>query len=492
MDKTAKHISVSVAEMFFQHNGQQDFLRYDMIVRLLAVECYFGKNNYGFDFYKRMQIGRTGKEWAEKAVGIFENLIRSFDENGYDVSSEILLDKNLHLIDGSHRMALAMYYKIPSIRAKVINEQQDVFYSIEWFGVNGFSEEECRILKDKYEELHAKYIQPFVCTLWHPASKFFDEITEKFKLFGKVVDVRDYHFSEWDYKFYTRGIYSVDDIAKWKIEKKIEYMIQQKSDTYNIRMVALELECPDFRLKASNNSTLSKKCEIIKKVVRTYYKERVDNYFHDIITHIGDNFYQNRHIYRLFTMPDIDVREMLNHIREYNYVITKSQADYMPKDFPVHYPLGKDIDIICADSIEYDKIKTVMLQDAEQYKAYYRVRTVTKKDKNGEEYRTLLRLEQADHLVFLFDMQCRTGRAVAPEFASHLCTNRKFVNGYYIPSPTNEVLVRMSELHDYPNKQQHRKYVQEHQADIDEELCDKMLLFEWRRLVRSNNQNEGK
>ena len=166
----SKHISVPVSEMFFQHNGQQDFLRYDMIVRLLAVECYFGKNDYGLDFYKRMQIGRTGKEWAEKAVSIFENLIRSFDKNGYDESSEILLDKNLHLIDGSHRMALAMYYNIPTIRAKVINVQQDVFYSIEWFGVNGFSVEECRILKDKYKELHAKYMQPFVCTLWHPAS----------------------------------------------------------------------------------------------------------------------------------------------------------------------------------------------------------------------------------------------------------------------------------------------------------------------------------
>ena len=50
----SKHISVPVSEMFFQHNGQQDFLRYDMIVRLLAVECYFGKNDYGLDFYKRM------------------------------------------------------------------------------------------------------------------------------------------------------------------------------------------------------------------------------------------------------------------------------------------------------------------------------------------------------------------------------------------------------------------------------------------------------
>ncbi len=487
LSSSAKHISISVSEMFFQHNSQYDFLRYDMIVRLLAVECYFDKNNYGFDFYKRMQLCRKGKEWAEKSVGIFENLIRSFDKNGYEESSEILLDKNLHLIDGSHRMALAMYYNIPTIRAKVTNEQQDVFYSIEWFRVNGFSDGECRILRDKYKELHAKYMQPFVCTLWHPASKYFDEITEKLKLFGEVVDVRDFHFSEWDYKFYTRGIYSVDDIDKWKIEKKIEHMIQKKSDVYNVRMVALELECPEFRLKASNNSTLSKKCEIIKKVIRSYYKEQIDNYFHDIIAHIGDNFYQNRHIYRLFTMPPINVKEMLEHIKDCNYVITKTQNDYMPDDFPVHYPLGKDIDIICTGKIEYNKVRAILLQETEQYKTYYRVRTIGKKDKNGEEYRTLLRLEQEDHLVFQFDIACRTGRAIAQDFIEQLCNYRIRTNGYYIPNQVNEVIIRMGELYNYPLKVQHKKFIENHLADIDADLCDRMLCFDWRKLLYKYN-----
>lgn len=487
INRSAKHVSLSVAELFFHHNGLQGFLRYDMIVRLLAVECYFGKNDYGFDFYKRMQVGRTGKEWAEKAVGIFKELIRSFEINGYDSKSEILLDKNLHLIDGSHRMALAMYNHIDRINAKVVVQEMDVFYSIEWFYVHGFTKEECKILHDKYKELYAYYLQPFVCTLWHPAYKYFDEITDKLRVFGKVTEIQDYSFSLWDYQFYTRGVYSVDDIEKWKIEKKIGYMTNQASDEYKIRMVVLELEVPDFRLKATNHNTLSKQCETIKKTIRGYYKDKVDNYFHDIIIHIGDNFYQNRHIYRLFTMPNINVKKMLEHINDCNYVITKSQADYMPKDFPVHYLLGKDIDIICADSIEYNKIKTVMLQDAEQYKAYYRVRTVVKKNKNGEEYRTLLRFEQEDHLVFQFDIACRTGRAVAPEFATQLCTNRNFVNGYYIPSPANEVLVRMSELHDYPNKQHHKDYIKIHVSDIDNVMCDAMLRFNWRKVLSSDN-----
>ncbi len=482
LDKTAKHVSLSVAELFFHHNGQQDFLRYDMIVRLLAVECYYGKNDYGFDFYKRMQHGRMGKEWAEKAVGIFRNLIKSYDEKGYDPNSEILLDSNLHLIDGSHRMAMAMYHQIPTINAKVIKQQADVFYSIEWFGCNGFSNDECRILQDKYRELHERLMQPFICTLWHPAAPFFDEITEKLKLFGEVVEVKDFQLSEWDYRFYTRGVYAVDDIAKWKIEKKLDYMTAIPSAAYKMRMVALRLESPDFRLKATNNNTLSKKCEIIKKVIRTYYKERIDNYMHDIILHIGDNFFQNHHIYRLFTMPEIDVRGMLEHIHTFNYVITKIQVDYMPDDFPVHYPLGKDIDIICANKKEYEKVKRQLLCDAEQYRTTYRVRAIEKVDDQGE-YRTLLRLEQEDHLVFQFDIACRTGRAVAPSFAADMCVHRTENNGFFIPSSHFEVMVRLCELHEHPDKPQHAKYIIEHTGDIVPNLCNQYLKFNWKAIV---------
>lgn len=481
LDKTAKHVSLPVSELFFQHNGQQDFLRYDMIVRLLAVECYYGQNDYGFDFYQRMQHGRMGKDWADKAVGVFRDLIKSYDKNGYDPHSEILLDSNLHLIDGSHRMAMAMYHSIPTINAKIIDQQVDVFYGIEWFGVNGFSEDECRILKAKYWELHERLMQPFICTLWHPAAPFFEEITEKLKLFGEVVEVKDCQLSEWDYRFYTRGIYAVDDIAKWKIEKKISGMMANNtSNTYRMRMVALRLESPDFRLKATNNRTLSKKCEVIKKVICTYYKERIDNYMHDIILHIGDNFFQNHHIHRLFTMPGIDVQGILQHIHPCNYVVTKTQADYMPKDFPLHYPLGKDIDIICADKAEYAKVKSLLLRDVEPYRTAYRVRAVEKVDGNGEEFRTLLRLELEDHLVFQFDIACRTGRAVAPSFATDMCAHRMERNGFFIPSPHFEVMVRLSELHDHPRKVQHAKYITEHEEDIDEDLCNKYLKFDWK------------
>ena len=59
------HFSLDVTELFFQHNTKQGFLRYDMIVRLLAIENYYGINDFGFDLYYKMQKARNGKFHAD-------------------------------------------------------------------------------------------------------------------------------------------------------------------------------------------------------------------------------------------------------------------------------------------------------------------------------------------------------------------------------------------------------------------------------------------
>ena len=96
--------------MFFQEVSSEGFNRYDMIVRLLAIENYYGKNEYGFNLYRKMQAARIGIDSVEPAVFRFRKLIESYENNGYDSSSEIELDSCLHLYDGSHRMAMALYY----------------------------------------------------------------------------------------------------------------------------------------------------------------------------------------------------------------------------------------------------------------------------------------------------------------------------------------------------------------------------------------------
>lgn len=480
---TSKHIVISIPELFFHHNTEKDFARYDMIVRLLAVENYYGKNNFGFDFYRRMQTARMGKDWTEPAVVRFNTLIRSYDEKGYDTNSEIELDSNLHLLDGSHRMAMAMYHGCKTINAVVRPYSQTVFYGIEWFRINGFSDSESILLKEKYQEIHNKYQQPFICTLWHPAYPFFDEITEHLKLFGCIVEVKEFNLSAEEYKYYTRGIYAIDDIAKWKIEKKIEYMMSPElADTYHLRMIALLLEDPNFRLKDSTFGTLSKKCELIKQLIRNSYKTKIVNYFHDIIIHIGDNYLQNRYIYKFLTVPAIDVKKFLDDIIQFNYVITKTEVDYMPTDFPFHYPFGKDIDIIAADIENYEKIRDYIIKNAKEYNTMYDVRVLTE-EKDGQEYRTRIRFELTSLLVIQFDISISIA-FTKKGFSKVLCADRERKTCYYIPTKNKEMLVRLCECFEHPEKKHHFEYIKNNIACVDAELCDKFLNFDWNKIIK--------
>lgn len=472
-----KHIIISVKEVFCQNIGKGGFRRYDMIVRLLAVENYYGLNSCGMELYYRMQSRRNETINAQSAVDRFRKLIESYDKDGYDPHSEIELGKDLCLIDGSHRMAMAMYHRCPTISAKVRNYSLDVYYSLEWFAANDFTKEECEMMKSKYEEIAADYNQPFVCSLWHPAFPYFDEIERKLSLFGEVLESKTYSLNEYEYIYYTRGIYAVDDIEKWKIEKKVQHMVSSDTKEYHLRLILLLLSDPQFRLKQSTNGTLSAKCEKIKKIIRAVYKRRVENYYHDIVMHIGDNFFQNQFIYKLMNVPKIDLQQILVNLSEYEYVITKTDVDYMPQDFPVHYPLGKDIDIICNNMDNYDKVINSILQDVQSFKDIYDIRKVPKSPN-----RCQVRIELSGYPVFIFDVFSKIEFS-KDNTTQELCDNRVLKNGYYTPNEKGEIIARLCELKMHPEKKHHQKYITDHKDNIDKDLCDKYLNFNWKKYV---------
>lgn len=481
-----KHVVLDVGELFFQNNRGGRFLRYDMILRLISVEKYYKDPHYDFNLYYRMQDARMGKGWADKSVDVFKKLIESYKNNGYDENSEITLDKNLNLIDGSHRMALAFFHGCKTISAKVLPEIYDIYYQIEWFRINDFSEDECAMLKGKYIELYSLYEKPFVCTLWHPAKSYWDNITENLKLFGDIIEMKDFCFTPNEYKFYTYGIYHVDDIEKWKIDKKLSVMHVDDTDKLYLRMVALNINDPNFRLKAKTNKTLSRKGELIKGLIRNAYKGKIHNYFHDVIIHIGDNFYQNDYIYKLLSTPAIDVSSILDEISPYKYVITKFNVDYMPSDFPQKYPLGKDIDIICSDRDNYIAIKQTIEKASVKYKDSYSIRSVTKTNNSDGEYRTLIRFELEHYLVLQFDIAYRTGKT-KHGFESAMVSDRVANKNFYTTSPSFEILIRLCEIHDYPHKKHHLDYINKHKEDIKPDLCDKYLNFNWRKIISNED-----
>ncbi|MDQ4679420.1 hypothetical protein, partial [Stenotrophomonas maltophilia group sp. RNC7] len=113
----------------------------------------------------------------------------------------------------------------------------------------------------------------------------------------------------------------------------------------NIRILTLDIGDPKFRAKAKNSKPISIKVEAIKKKYREKYSKKIENYFYDIIMHIGDNYEHSAHMIKIM-QKDIDIIKFLKSIDPYKYALTKVDVPYMPKDFPRSYPLNKDMDIL--------------------------------------------------------------------------------------------------------------------------------------------------
>lgn len=461
------HHVYDARELFFQENDVTGFNRYDMIVRLLAIENYYGKNDFGWDLYRKQQNTRKGEDW-QNAESRFRALIKSYEKNGYDESSEICIGADLRLWDGSHRMALAMYHKHYNISCQVMPTSRSIYYGINWYLENNFSLDEIAKIQTRYEQLKNEIQVPFICTLWAPVASFYDAIIERLKLVCEVDSYRDYTFDAFNYAQMARKIYAVDDIEKWKIEKKIEYMRQNVTDDkWKIRVVKLNLPQPRFRRKDSTQNTLSMECENIKRIIRNCYKDKVLNYFHDIICHIGDNFYQNEFIDKLMLYQSLDVEEIIKAISSYEYVLAKTDVPYMLSDFPKNYPLGKDLDIICSKK-DFNGVCNDIVNSLQTMQFAYSIKEVLK-----SEYHKLIRVELGGHLIYQFDIISELLMSRG-DFVPQMLKRRIQEKNYYKPILKDELIIRIYEVVLNKQKRHHIEFLQKHLIEFDDN-CEKFL-----------------
>jgi len=142
-------------QFFLQQVQGGRFNRFDTIVRILAIEEYFGENDYGWRLYEKMQKERVKDFQGEIPVATyrerFEELIKSFKENGYNSKYPIFCNDDNQLMDGSHRLACSIYFKEKEITVKRA-EQATIDYGLKWFEPN-FTQEELKYIQDRFNKV---------------------------------------------------------------------------------------------------------------------------------------------------------------------------------------------------------------------------------------------------------------------------------------------------------------------------------------------------
>lgn len=262
-----------------------NFNRYDLMVRYMAIESVLAGNEDAFDLYNKMQEKR-GNSPYKNPLETFKSLIKEIQQKGFNMHSPIVVNKQMQIIDGAHRFACALYFNTKQIPIKIVKNNTDFYYGIAWFKKNKFSDSEISLLKEKKEEIFLKKNLYFEVILWPPVAMFFDDIQEEIKKEHAIISSKTYTDYP-DFESYVNALYAIDDIKQWKVKMKLEGM---KKYPLTFRRILISIIEPNFRHKQVNNHLISQKVEQLKKQIRKKYAPKVEDYFYDIIIHIGDNY----------------------------------------------------------------------------------------------------------------------------------------------------------------------------------------------------------
>ncbi len=264
------------------------FMRYDILMRYYTLQLMFKQGVHDdelFAQYKEMQEKRFGQD----TLGGFKEVADAIRLHGFNWRYPIRVTRAGKLIDGSHRIACALYFGIEHVPVKFDDADNEVDYGREWFINNGFETDMVEILDAIKEEIFFKNGLYFSVILWPPAALFYDEVEQFVGKRYKIVWSFDLDLKN-KFPDFTRDIYAIDDIERWKVEIKLHAM---KTYPPVVRVFFVEIPDPDFRTKKRTNAYLSDAGAILKKSIRTKFSPKVQNYIYDIIAHTGDNHEHN-------------------------------------------------------------------------------------------------------------------------------------------------------------------------------------------------------
>ena len=292
--------SVDIGTVLQWQFKSKKFIRYDTFLRKITFKNYLveiNKHNSRdeiikkvFSDYIKMQYLRVSK--SNLSYLRFEELINSVSIKGFHPDRHpITLDKYGRLVDGSHRLSIALekgINHVPVFFSKT--KKGPVDFGRDWFLKNRFRED---LLDSLDREINNSMINTgayFVVIIWPPAQQFVDEIksliNERYEIITQSLSQKIFSFPE-----FINEIYLGDDIEKWKIDKKIYHMKNSKSV---ISTLVVRIDKPNYRVKKRTSSYMSDKVAELKLQIRNKYRNKIENYVHDIIIHIGDNPSMNR------------------------------------------------------------------------------------------------------------------------------------------------------------------------------------------------------
>ena len=290
------HTQISTALLLAFQYDDAKFSRKDVIIRYLALKDKFiDKDSKGLRLYDKLMSERfKEKPYKNKIEESLDGVYRSMKTNGFNQDFPIPVNSKFKLLDGSHRLASALINGIEEVPISISPVSKKVLFTTQLLKRYNFTKDELAYIQKTEDALFLNLGVYFPVIIWPTAYELRQDIENDLGFDSKFKFELDLNRDE--FKSFVKDIYKIDDIADWKVDKKLDAMSSERN---KISIIFLDFLLPNYRKKVSNQALISKTGEILKQRIRTKYKSKIDNYIYDIIIHTGDNYIHSQKIVRI-------------------------------------------------------------------------------------------------------------------------------------------------------------------------------------------------
>lgn len=153
---TSKNMQATIGDLLASR-GEIEPNQFITVTRLLDVEDYYG----GDDSFRRQNCISNAKYSSnrDQSAPEFRSLIKSYEKNGYDVNSNIVVNSHFSLINGTHRLALNYYHGYHIVSTRIIKRAFRRKTGIESFIKLGIPLSLINEVDNKLREMHSELIK---------------------------------------------------------------------------------------------------------------------------------------------------------------------------------------------------------------------------------------------------------------------------------------------------------------------------------------------
>ena len=458
------------------------YTAYDLAVRVLAIEEYYGKNQIGFDLYNRLD-----KNIIFDHVEKFKQLIKDNEHTSSRSKVVVEVDRQLAIITGADLVALALYHGDEFIHVKLLNYKIEREFDKNFFWVNHFTAEEWELINNKMESIFRESNYKFIGVIWPSAFNFADDLLCDMNLYMpeevKVESYKDFNLKRKEFEYLLHALYVTDFPNEYIQNRKISRILlamPKAAENFPLRIFYLSIKNPQIGVNPIDkidSRPQSKTIKMIKETFRLRYKDRVTIYNFDNIMHIGDNYLQTKFNKIIFEF-DRDVSDLFEVIKGYDYAILKYKNTRQSPRFPKTFTSSACIDFLVKQEDIEPLSKLLVKYFSEKYSIAKDNNWIDIVDDHYDKASAIVYMRlRGIYKFFGVDLQTIERFEMTP-LLNEECLGSKQVDEVegvkmnYIPDKW-DLMIRAVELIRKPRKIWHKKYIKEHFSELDFDLLDR-------------------